>query len=301
MKKIVENFIGCDCGYQDAKIVLFGAPFDSTASYRPGARFAMKAMRSESYGLETYSPYQDADMSEIAVFDAGNLELPMGDSAAALDIIEKNCLEIVADGKIPVMVGGEHLVTLGAIRALAGFYKDLYVIHFDAHADLRDEYSGVRLSHACVVRRIFEIVGDGRIFQFGIRSGEKTEFEFGAAHTSLVKYGFDGLDEAVEALKGKNVYLTLDLDVLDPSVLPGTGTPEAGGVGFTELLNAVRSVGRLNPVGADITELAPMLDPSGCSTAAACKTLRETLLTIGRGKRGISESVRFGKTSDNAR
>ncbi|MDR1905965.1 MAG: agmatinase [Clostridiales bacterium] len=280
MLKNIENFIGCESDYKSADIALFGAPFDSTTSYRPGARFAMKAMRAESYGLETYSPYQDADMSEIKVFDAGNLELPAGDTENSLEAIEKICAEIASDGKIPVMVGGEHLVTLGAVRALKKRYGELYVIHFDAHTDLRDEYMGVKLSHACVIRRIFETVGEGVIFQFGIRSGEKSEFIFGEKHTNLVKYGFDGLCKTVERLKGKNVYFTLDLDVLDPSVLPGTGTPEAGGVSFAELLDAVIEVGGLNLVGADITELAPALDASGCSTAVACKILRELLLTF---------------------
>ncbi|MDR1939171.1 MAG: agmatinase [Clostridiales bacterium] len=280
MLKNHDGFIGCESGYGEAEVALFGAPFDSTTSYRPGARFAMKAMRAESFGIETYSPYQDADLSERRIFDGGNLELPMGDAAASLDMIEQACAGIIADGKIPVMVGGEHLVTLGALRALKKKYGELYIIQFDAHADLRDDYLKVKLSHACVMRRAHELVGDGAIYQFGIRSGERAEFEFGKAHTRLTRYGFDGLREAVDGLVGKNVYFTLDLDVLDPSVFPGTGTPEAGGVGFNELLKAVVEVGRLNLVGADITELAPALDASGCSTAAACKILRELLLAL---------------------
>ena len=136
----VENFIGCDSSYRAAGIVLFGAPFDSTTSYRPGARFGPAAMRHESYGLETYSPYQDKDLTDGSVFDSGDLELCFGSSESALTDIESRAAEILRDGKMPLLLGGEHLVTLGAVRAVLRKYPDLHIIHFDAHADLRDDY-----------------------------------------------------------------------------------------------------------------------------------------------------------------
>jgi len=276
-----ENFIGCDTPYDEAKTVIFGAPFDSTASYRPGARFGSRAIRAESYGIETYSPYLDRDLTDIAVFDGGELELCIGDAGIALAQIEDCAEEILREGKRPVMLGGEHLVTLGALRALARRSPDLHIIHFDAHADLRDEYLGAKLSHATVMRRAWELLGDGRIHQFGIRSGERDEFAFAAAHTALRKFGFGGLTETVKALKDKSVYFTFDLDVLDPSIFPGTGTPEAGGVDFSALLAAILTIAPLNIVGLDMVELAPSLDHSGVSTAVACKLLREILLAIG--------------------
>jgi len=273
-------FIGCDCEYEAAKTVIFGAPFDSTTSYRPGTRFGSKAIRSESFGIETYSPYQDKDLLDYNIFDAGDPELCIGNVDTALAQIEELTAEILADGKRPFMLGGEHSVTLGAVTAVYNKYKDLYIIQFDAHADLRDDYLGVKKSHACVMRRCHEMVGDGHIYQFGIRSGEREEFRFAAEHTKMNKLGLDGIEKAVEELQGKNVYLTIDMDVMDPSIFPGTGTPEAGGVQFMELLEAVLKLKGLNIVGADINELSPQYDPSGVSTAVACKLLRELLLML---------------------
>lgn len=280
----VETFLGCDKEYSEADLVLFGAPFDSTTSFRPGTRFASKTMRGDSFGLETYSPYQNKDLEEdSAVFDSGDLELCFGDTSRALSQIEEHTEKILADGKRPLMIGGEHLVTLGAVRAAVKKYPDLHVIHFDAHADLRDDYLGATLSHATVLHRVWDLVGDGRIFQFGIRSGDKSEFDWGREHVSTCKFDFSGLAETVDQLVDKPVYFTLDLDVLDPSVFPGTGTPEAGGVSFLQLLDAIQTVGRLqNLVGCDVNELSPVYDQSGVSTAVACKVLRELVLAISR-------------------
>ena len=280
MQKNIETFLGCDSEFCDSKIVIFGAPFDSTTSYRPGTRFASRYMRAESYGLETYSPYQDLDLEDIEIFDSGDLELCFGDTQKALGDIENHTREILDSDKLPLMIGGEHLVTLGAVRAVYEKYPDLHVIHFDAHADLRDEYLGATLSHASVIHRVWDMVGDDKIYQFGIRSGERAEFEWGKNHVKTQKFNFDGLDGVIERLKGKPVYFTIDLDVLDPSVFPGTGTPEAGGVSFTELLDAILKVSKLNIVGMDINELSPMLDASGASTAVALKVMRELLIAV---------------------
>ena len=282
MNKNVETFIGCDSNYEESKIVLFGAPFDSTTSFRPGARFGSSAIRHESFGIETYSPYQDKDLTDLKVFDCGDLELCFGSPEDALKDLEEQARKIVNDGKLPIMLGGEHLVTFAAVKAVFEKYPKMHIIHFDAHADLRDDYLGAKLSHACVIRRCFELVGDGRIHQFCIRSGDREEFRFADEHTDMHKFDFDGLTELVTELKSDNlpVYFTIDLDCLDPSVFCGTGTPEAGGVNFKELLNAILEVSKANIVGADLNELAPMLDISGASTAVACKVLRELILSI---------------------
>ncbi len=282
MKQNIETFIGCDCPYNQADIVLFGAPFDSTTSFRPGAKFGSAAIRHESFGIETYSPYQNKDLTDCNVFDSGDLELCFGSASSALSAIQAHTQRILQDGKFPLLLGGEHLVTLGAVKAVLAQHPDLHIIHFDAHADLRQDYLGAALSHACVLRRCHELLGDGRIHQFCIRSGDREEFEFAKAHTDLHPFSFDGLEQCVAALKESNapVYFTIDLDCLDPSVFPGTGTPEAGGVTFPQLLNAILSVCQTNVVGADINELAPMLDHSGISTAMACKVLRELLLAL---------------------
>ncbi len=278
MNKNIQTFIGCDAEYDESRIVIFGAPYDSTTSFRPGTRFASSAIRSESFGIETYSPYQDKDLTDTLIFDSGDIELCFGNSEKALDAIEERTEEILSDGKIPCMIGGEHLVTLGAFRAVQKKYSDVAIVHFDAHADLREDYLGEKLSHASVIRRCHDIVGDGRIFQFGIRSGDRLEFVFADSHTEMTKFVLDGTEKLKEKLGDTPVYFTLDLDVLDPSCFCGTGTPEAGGVSFRELMKAISDVSALNIVGFDMNELSPVYDQSGASTAMACKLLREILL-----------------------
>lgn len=280
LKTNVETFLGCEGAWEEARIVIFGAPFDSTTSFRPGTRFASRVMRSESYGLETYSPYQDLDMEEAAVFDSGDLELCFGDTEKALQAIEDRTAEILAANKLPFMIGGEHLVTLGAVRAAVKKYPDLHILHFDAHTDLRDEYLGARLSHAAVLRRVWELVGDGRIWQLGIRSGTGEEFRWAREHTSLRPFNLKAMPEALAALRGRPVYFTIDLDVMDPSVFPGTGTPEYGGVSFSELMEAAVAGCGLQVAGCDLVELSPVCDQSGASTAAALKIMREMLLKL---------------------
>ena len=281
LKTNVETFIGCDAAYKEADTVLFGAPYDCTTSFRPGARFASAAMRRESYGLELYSPYQGKELTDRKIFDGGDLELPFGAPEPMLRMIEKQAAGILKDGKRPFMLGGEHLVTLGAVRAAVKKFPDLHILHFDAHADLRDDYLGQKLSHACVLRRCHELVGDGKIYQFGIRSGDKSEFDWGRERVFTRLFDFEGLQNAFAALAGKPVYLTVDLDVLDPSVFPGTGTPEPGGVSFDALRKAVTDAcGALNVVAADVNELSPHYDASGASTAVACKIVREMLIAL---------------------
>lgn len=280
MNKNVQTFLGCDAAYEEASIVLFGAPFDGTTSFRPGTRFGPSAMRNESFGIETYSPYCDLSLEDMDICDTGDLELPFGDTEAALRLIEGRTAAILQDGKRPVMLGGEHLVTLGALRAIVPETPDVQILHLDAHTDLREHYLGVSLSHASVIRRAWELVGDGHIHQFGIRSGERAEFAFADGHTRMHRFTLDGWAETLDALIGKPVYFTLDLDVLDPSVFPGTGTPEAGGVSFQELLGAILQLHRLNLIGCDIVELSPHYDQSGASTAVACKLTREILLQM---------------------
>lgn len=276
----VHTFIGCDASYEESRLVLFGAPFDSTTSYRPGARFGSSAMRNESFSIETYSPYLDRDLTDYAIMDSGDLELPFGSAERALKAIEAFGGKLLDDGKHPLMLGGEHLVTLGLFRAAAARYPNLHLLHFDAHLDLRTDYLGETLSHASVIRRCWELVGDHRIFQFGIRSGDRPEFIWGRDHVHTQKFNFDGLEAVVEKLKGLPVYLTIDLDVLDPSIMSGTGTPEAGGVTFEAMQKALSMMSSLNIVASDLAELAPQYDPSGASTSLACKLLREMMLEV---------------------
>ncbi|MCL2108847.1 MAG: agmatinase [Oscillospiraceae bacterium] len=281
MQKNIETFIGCDAEYDTADIVIFGAPYDGTTSNRPGARFGGKAIRAESFGIETYSPYLERDLDDMKIFDGGELELPFGDPAPVLEAIRNLTKKVISDKKIPVMLGGEHLVTLGAVQAFveSKIYPDLQIIHFDAHADLRDEYMGQKLSHACVIRRCHELLGDKKIHSFGIRSGTREEFDWAKNHINLNLFScnFNNL----EIPKNAPVYLTIDLDILDPSVFPATGTPEAGGWQFDMLRNYIFECCKAyNIVGADLVEYAPPLDYNGVCAATACKVLRELLLSL---------------------
>ena len=281
LKPQIDVYMACDTPWDQARTVLFGAPFDSTTSNRPGTRFGPSALRRESYGLETYSPYQDRDLADCSVLDSGDLELSLGSSQLALEAIEERTAEILEGGKLPFLLGGEHLVTLGAFRAVHRLYPDVCILHFDAHTDLREDYLGVELSHACVIRRCWELTGDGRIFQFGIRSGDRSEWLWGKDHVSTHPFDLEGLEEQVKSLANTPVYFTVDLDVLDPSVFPGTGTPEPGGVSFDALRRAVTLVcSRCNVVGCDVNELSPPYDPSGVSNAVAAKIVREMLLAL---------------------
>lgn len=279
MNPNIMNFIAAEADFDEARAVIFGAPFDGTTSFRPGTRFGPGAIRAESDGIETYSPYQNKDLEDIAVFDSGDLLLPFGNTEAVLEEICARTAEILEAGKMPVMLGGEHLVTLGAVRAMVQKYPELHIIHFDAHTDLRDDYLGERLSHATAIRRCHDLLGDGRIHQFGIRSGERAEWDFAFAHTDFHPFNVKDVLDVVLALGSDvPVYVTLDLDVLDPSLFCGTGTPEAGGVFFQDLEEALLALEALNVVGFDMNELSPHYDASGVSTAVACKVLREMLL-----------------------
>lgn len=277
-----QTFCGMETPPEAADIVIYGAPFDGTTSFRPGTRYAPERMRLESWGLETYSPYQDLDLEDFLIGDAGDLDLPMGDVAQALDQIEAFSESLFAQNKRPVMLGGEHSLTLGQLRAARTRYPDLHIIQFDAHTDLRHDYYGQPLSHASVMRRAADLLPDGRIHQFGIRSGLKEEFQFAREHLNFHPFTLDELDATLAELASKPLYVTIDLDVLDPSFFPGTGTPEPGGVSYLDLQKAVIAFENSQVIAADIMELSPPLDQSGASTAVACKILRELVLAIAK-------------------
>lgn len=270
-----KNWMGQNPDYQTSDIVMIGLPFDGTVTNRPGSRFAPQQIRFASWGLEDYSPYFDKHLEECNFHDVGDLEFPIGNTIESLDLIKKNVEEIYRDGKKVFGIGGEHLVTLPEIEAVSKFYDDLAIVHFDAHTDLRDGYLGQKLSHSTVIRHSAEIVGFDNLRQIGIRSGLKEEFDLMKKHNTLIK-DYSGLD----GLKGKSVFVTVDLDVLDTSIMPGTGTPESGGLTFNELLGWFRYLKDFNIVGADVVELAPDYDSSGASTAVAAKVIRELLMVL---------------------
>ena len=270
-----RNWMGENKDYESSDIVMLGLPFDGTVSYRPGSRFAPEQIRLASWGLEEYSPYFDKHLQDCNFHDAGDLEFPLGNTKKSLDLIEKNVEEIYGDGKRVFGIGGEHLVTLPEIKAVSKFHKDLAIVHFDAHTDLREEYLGEELSHSAVIRHSGNIIGFENLKQIGIRSGMKDEFELMKKYnTKALKY------EDLDILKNKPIFVTVDLDVLDTSIMPGTGTPEVGGLMFNELLGWFKYLSNFNIVGADVVELAPDYDSSGASTAVATKVIRELLMAM---------------------
>ena len=270
-----RNWMGENKDYSSSNIVMLGLPFDGTVSYRPGSRFAPEQIRLASWGLEEYSPYFDKHLQDCNFHDAGDLEFPLGNTVKSLDLIEKNVEDIYNDGKKLFGIGGEHLVTLPEIKAVSKFFDNLAIIHFDAHTDLREEYLGEELSHSAVIRHSGNIIGFENLKQIGIRSGMKKEFELMAKYnTRATKY------EDLDCLKDKNIFVTVDLDVLDTSIMPGTGTPEVGGLTFNELLDWFQYLSDFNIIGADVVELAPDYDSSDASTAVATKVIRELLMAM---------------------
>lgn len=270
-----RNWMGSVENYEEADIVMIGLPFDGTCSYRPGSRFAPERLRIASWGMEDYSPNYGRHLDETNFYDAGELEFPLGNTIKTLDLIEQNARQVYKDNKKFLGIGGEHLVTYPAVKACKEKYPDLAVIHFDAHTDLREDFFGEKLSHASVMKRIGEITGFENLKQIGIRSGLKEEFELMKKYNTLAK-SFGDLDE----LKGKKIFLTIDVDVLDPSIMSGTGTPEADGLLYRELAKWIEYLKDFDIVGADVVELAPDYDRSDVSTSVTAKIIRDVLMVM---------------------
>ncbi|WP_042354458.1 agmatinase [Bacillus rubiinfantis] len=275
-------FIGSHPVFEESQVVLYGMPMDWTVSYRPGSRFGPARIREVSIGLEEYSPYLDRELDEVNYFDAGDIPLPFGNPQRSLDLIEEFVTEVLAAGKFPLGMGGEHLVSWPVMRAVFKNYPDLAIIHMDAHTDLREQYEGEELSHSTPIRKIAELIGPSNVYSFGIRSGMKEEFAWAkenGMHISKFEV-LEPLKEVLPKLAGRPVYVTIDIDVLDPAHAPGTGTVDAGGITSKELLASIHEIARsqVNVVGADLVEVAPVYDVSEQTANTASKLIREMLL-----------------------
>lgn len=274
-----RTWMGQNPDYDTANIIMLGLPFDGTVSYRSGSRFAPEQIRLASWGLEEYSPRFDKDINDCNFHDIGDLEFPLGNTVKSLELIKDNVKQIYDDGKRLLGIGGEHLVTYPEIVAISDVYgDDLAIVHFDAHTDLRDEYMGEKLSHSAVIKLCSSYVRPENIKQIGIRSGMKEEWEFMKRNNTFIKDNNDY--KSLDCLLGKKIFITVDLDVLDPSVMSGTGTPESGGMSFNELMGWFEYLKKFDIIGADVVELAPDYDTSGCSTAVATKVIRELLMIM---------------------
>ena len=275
-------FIKSHPDFEESQVVLYGMPMDWTVSYRPGSRFGPARIREVSIGLEEYSAYLDRDLEEVKYYDAGDIPLPFGNPQKSIDIIEDFVDQVLAAGKFPLGMGGEHLVSWPVMKAMYKKYPDLAIIHFDAHTDLREHYEGEPLSHSTPIRKIAEHIGPNNVYSFGIRSGMKEEFEWAkqnGMHISKFEV-LEPLKEILPTIAGRPVYVTIDIDVLDPAHAPGTGTVDAGGITSKELLASIHAIARseVNVVGGDLVEVAPIYDPSEQTANTASKLIREMLL-----------------------
>jgi agmatinase len=292
-------FSGKSSSYEEAEYVVLGVPYDRTSSYRAGSRFAPSAIREASANIETYSMRTGIDVEDLRIFDAGDLNITDTPSEM-IKRIQLVVGEIVSDGKIPVMLGGEHSISLGGVKALG---VGTTVVDFDAHMDLRNEYNDGPFSHASVMRRISEFVGPDRIVQIGIRAVCKEELEFSRTNLSSRISALDihrnSMETSLSVLRKmldghQSIYLSIDMDVLDPAYAPAVGNPEADGLSPHVLLSLVEEVCRHNVVAIDLTEVAPHYD-SGTTSVQAAKVLFESLCCIERQKRqrlgGSSKTV----------
>lgn len=272
------KFLNSKNNFDNSRIILFGIPFDGTSTYRFGSRKAPHSIRIASDSIETYSPYQDKDLNAVAFFDAGNLKLASRkNTEKMMKAVSGFTDKICKHNKIPFALGGEHLISYPVIKSLKTKYDNMTVIQFDAHTDLREDYEGVKFSHATVMKRVFELGGID-IIQTGIRSGTKEEYEFMKKNHTF--YEFFKKDLILEKIKGKNVYLTIDIDVFDPSVIPGTGNPEPGGITFLQFMDFIKHLKETTVIGIDVVELNPLIDPTQVSSIIIAEIVRELLLVI---------------------
>jgi len=285
MDELLERcggFMGAITDYSQARVVVLGAPMDFTVSYRPGTRSGPRRIREVSVGLEEYSPYQQKDLANYRYYDAGDVLLPFGNVPQSLSRLEEVIGRLLEDDKFVLTLGGEHLISLAPVKQMAKKYPGLTVLHFDAHADLRSDYLGEAMSHATVMRRVSEVVGSHNLYQFGIRSGTADEFAYGRENTGFYPFELlNPLKAVVEQLQGCPVYVTLDIDVVDPAFAPGTGTPEPGGCSSSEIITALHMLKGLNVVGMDLVEVCPVYDQTDRTALLAAKLVREAILLFG--------------------
>jgi agmatinase len=277
---IEQTFVSCKASFEEGEIVLLGCPFDGSASFRPGARFGPSSIRKASWGIETYSPYFHRDLTQLRIHDMGDLELPLGEKKIAFNLIRRALRKILLKNKFPILLGGDHLITLPAVEEVFRIRPDLHLLQLDAHTDLREDYLGETLSHSTVIRKVTELLGKGRLFQVGIRSGTEEEFKLARRTGSMVSLNQNSLRSMVRRLRSRPVYITLDLDLFDPGVLPGVGTPDPGGLTFLEFISLLKVLKSLHVVGFDIVELTPDYDPTQISSVTASVILREMILAF---------------------
>ncbi len=260
-----------------------GVPFDGTSTYRPGARFAPDAIREASFSLETFSPFLDKDLIGFDYADWGDLDAAPGNVLRIIEETEKRVAEIVESKSSPVILGGEHTITAGAVKALLKKYPDLAVLQFDAHADFRDDYMDEKYNHATVMKRISELMDPHEIYRLGIRSGTREELIDAGISLPIDIGDYIGKNASnviINIPEAQPLYVTIDMDVFDPSLVPGVGNPEPHGITWREFVQLTRALAFRNVVGFDVVELSPQYDSTGVSAIVAASVVREMLLSL---------------------
>jgi agmatinase len=262
------------------KPCVLGCPLDLTCTYRSGVAKAPSAIRQASDSIETYSPFLDKDLLELPFADLGDLDFHGKTLANCLDFIRDSLTSVVIKGAKPLCLGGEHTITLPIVESLNANYNDFVVLHLDAHTDLRDSYEGSSINHATVIRRVSEVVGPANLIQLGIRAGTAEEFQWMRRHGTLLSWEPSLQNLLYSIVAGRPVYLTMDLDVMDPACFPSTGNPEAGGWFYSDFERFLNVIRRLEIIGADFVELNPTLDSSFIGSILAAKIVREILILL---------------------
>jgi agmatinase len=282
MRPVSPRFIACHRSLEAARIVLYGIPFEGRVNLRKGADGGPRDLRLASDSIETYSPFLDRDMEDLPIADIGDCELP--DGAAPREQLDAARDEIRGwwrPGLIPFMLGGDHTATVPVIEALAPAFPDLRILQLDAHPDLREEFLGERYNYASAMARVMDTVPPERVYQVGIRTGAREEYARRRPRffPAFAVHPVDAVRTVLPELRGHPLYVTIDVDVLDPAEAPGTGSPEPGGLRVPELIDLVRLLGDCRVIGGDLVEVAHAWDPSGRTGIAASWVIREALLT----------------------
>jgi agmatinase len=282
MRPVSPRFIACERSLAEASIVLYGIPFEGRVNLRKGAAGGPRDLRLASDSIETYSPVLRRDLEDLALADIGDCELP--DGVPPREQLDAARAEVAAwwrPGLRPFMLGGDHTATVPVIEALAPAFPDLRILQLDAHPDTREEFLGERFNYASAMARVMDVVPPDRVYQVGMRTGSREELErrrphFYPAHEARPRAVVEGL---LAKLGRHPLYVTIDVDVLDPSEAPGTGSPEPGGLRVPELIEIVRLLEDCQVIGGDLVEVAHAWDPTGRTGIAASWVIREALLT----------------------
>jgi len=281
MRPVSPAFIACQRSLSEAGICVFGIPFEGRVNLRKGADGGPLDLRLASDSIETYSPVLARDLEDLPLGDLGDCEMPDGaPPREQLDAAREAMAAWWRPGLLPFMLGGDHTATVPVIEVLSPAFPDLRIIQLDAHPDTREEFLGERYNYASAMARVMDVVPADRVYQVGMRTGSREEYEHRRLHffPAHEEHPVAVVRRLLPELARHPLYVTIDVDVLDPSEAPGTGSPEPGGLRVPELIEIVRMLAPCRVIGGDLVEVAHAWDPTGRTGIAASWVIREALL-----------------------